>query len=150
MRLLHFLAIALVPVLAFAPGEVAAQIEPPPITMWELRQNDPNPFCSNPGTTQIDLLVLQSSRVELIVLSSDGSQVVRTLVDMMLDVGMHRVIWDGRDASNVPLSNGTYPYRMTATNAESTVLFQDTKVMTVECIVGVQPNTWRCVKQHYR
>jgi len=150
MRLLPLLALGLVTLLAFAPHEVAAQIMPPPVTMWELRQNDPNPFCSNPGFTRIDLAMPQSARVELVALSSDGNQVIRTLYDGLLVAGFHALAWDGHDASNTPLPNGMVSYRMTATDAQSNVLFQATKTATVECIVGVQQDRWGIVKRLYR
>jgi hypothetical protein len=152
MRRLPLLALFMLALLAFAPREVTAQIIiiPPIPTVWELRQNDLNPFCSNPGATRIEFQVPQQARVELVVLSFDGNQVLRTLIDATLAVGFHAVAWDGHDASNVPLPNGMYPYRMKATDAQSNVLFQDTKSATVECLVGVQPERWEGVKQHYR
>ena len=148
MRLLPLLALELMALLAIAPREVAAQIGPP--TMWELRQNDPNPFCSNPGATRIDFTVPQSARVELVVLSPDGNQVVRSLEDAMVVVGFFTVVWDGRVASNMRVSYGMYPYRLTATDAQSNLLFQGTKTATVECIVGVQQDRWGIVKRFYR
>jgi hypothetical protein len=148
MRVVALVALDLVVLLALGPQGVVAQVGPP--TSWELRQNDPDPFCSNPGATRIDFLVPQSAQIELVVLSSDGNDVVRTLMDGMLAVGAFSVVWNGRDANDVPVPNGTYPYRMTATDAQSAVLFQDTKTATVECVVGVRPDRWGAVKQIYR
>ena len=147
MRRLPWLALSLVG-FAFISQDVAAQIGPP--TTWELFQNDPNPFCSNPGATRIDFAVPQSASVELVVLSPDGTQVVRTLTNGMLAVGLFSVVWDGRDANNLPVAEGAYPYRMTATDAQAVVLFQGTKTATVECVLSIQPEAWESVKQRYR
>jgi len=134
--------------LVFAPLAVHAQVGPP--TAWELYQNDPNPFCANPGSTRIEFTVPQSANIQLVVTTPDGTQVLRTLVHGVLAVGLFTVIWDGRNTNGMSLPNGTYPYRMTATDAQSNVLFVGTRTASVECFVGVLEGTWKSIKQRYR
>jgi hypothetical protein len=154
MRLFASSALSLAAVLAFAlalaPLSATAQIVPPPPS-WELRQNDPNPFCSDPGGTRIEFGVAQSARIELVVTTSDGSQLIRRLADLVIvNTGTIVVVWDGDDTNGVPVPDGTYPYRMTATDAQSNVLFEDTKTATVACVTGVETDIWGSIKRRYR
>jgi flagellar hook assembly protein FlgD len=143
---MRFSILGLVILLAVGSTETAAQIGPPP--MWELRQNDPDPFC--PGATSIVMELPMSARVQLVVLSEDAMQILRTLVDADLQAGVHSVIWNGRDAGGTVLEDGVYPYRMTATDAQMNILFQATRSATLVCLVGVEPSPWSRLKRLYR
>ena len=71
-------------------------------------RNYPNPF--NPETT-ISFELNQRGRTEVEVYNIKG-QLVRVLLDDMLDIGSHTIVWNGRNESNVPVSSGVYLYRV--------------------------------------
>ncbi|MBC7187919.1 MAG: T9SS type A sorting domain-containing protein [Calditrichaeota bacterium] len=79
-------------------------------SVYDLWHNYPNPF--NPTTTIVYALP-RSSRVTLEVYNLLG-QCVRTLVDETEPPGVHRVLWDGRDANGQQVSSGCYFYRLVA------------------------------------
>ena len=116
---------------------------------WELRQNDPNPFC---GATAVDFTVLEQADVGLYVWSPDSSNVVRTLVEALLPVGYHRVIWDQLDDYGIAVPDGDYPYQLLALDPETAgVLFEAWLVATVECDPTATANeSWGRVKRDYR
>lgn len=70
----------------------------------------PNPF--NPSTT-IEFSIFQSSRANLSVFNNRG-QKVKTLLDLNLERGQHRVIWNGRDENNRNVASGVYFIRLEA------------------------------------
>ncbi|MDD5071291.1 MAG: T9SS type A sorting domain-containing protein [Patescibacteria group bacterium] len=80
-----------------------------------LRGNFPNPF--NPSTT-IEFTVSSDNPVALDIYSVAG-QKVRTLVNGRLTVGVHSVVWDGRDETGLAVSSGIYLCRITAGNFTS-------------------------------
>jgi len=73
-----------------------------------LDQNYPNPF--NP-VTNIEYQLPDRSKIALKVYDITGA-LVRTLVDGIQAEGTYKVIWDARDASNLPVSSGLYFYRL--------------------------------------
>lgn len=75
-----------------------------------LRQNYPNPF--NPSTI-IEFTVPIAGRAVVRVCTVSG-QVVRTLVDAVLQPGSHRIHWNGRDDAGRILPSGIYLYRLAA------------------------------------
>jgi hypothetical protein len=75
-----------------------------------LHQNRPNPF--NPTTT-ISFVLPGKARVDLSVYNLQG-QLVRTLVNEVLDEGLSEVIWNGTDARGNPVASGVYFYRLRA------------------------------------
>jgi hypothetical protein len=77
---------------------------------FALEQNVPNPF--NPTTT-IRFGLPTEGVVNLVVYDITG-RVVRTLVNGRMDVGVHAVTWDGRDAVGRNVASGTYVYRLVA------------------------------------
>ncbi len=77
---------------------------------FRLEQNYPNPF--NPATTiAFQLPHRQAVRLEICNLLG---QEVAVLIDDILEVGRHEVIWDGRDNSGATVSTGIYFYRLRA------------------------------------
>jgi len=82
----------------------------------ELYQNYPNPF--NPTTT-ISFNLLEESRVDLTIYNIKG-QKVKQLVNDHLSVGLHSVIWNGKDDSGKSVSSGIYFYRLKTENYEKT------------------------------
>jgi len=75
-----------------------------------LHQNYPNPF--NPLTT-ISFELANENHVRLAVYNIEGKK-VRTLVDRVLDGGIHKVTWDGTDAYGSPAASGIYFCRLQA------------------------------------
>ena len=75
-----------------------------------LDQNTPNPF--NPSTT-IRYTLSGASQVNLAIYNVLGQQ-VRVLVNSAQAVGVHQVVWDGRDAFGRGVSTGLYLYRLQA------------------------------------
>ena len=75
---------------------------------FTLSQNYPNPF--NPQT-QINFTLNEAGEVRLIVYDVLGREVVK-LEDSFMDVGSHRVIWDGRNSAGELTASGIYYYRL--------------------------------------
>lgn len=75
-----------------------------------LNSNYPNPF--NPETT-ISYTLGENQQVRLDIYNVKG-QLVRTLVNENKAAGNHRVLWNGLDKQNQPVSSGIYYYKMTA------------------------------------
>lgn len=86
-----------------------------------LNQNYPNPF--NPNTT-IKFGLPENRHVTLRIINLKG-QIISTLIDAPLDIGVHEVEWDGTDTNNVPVASGVYLYQLQAGD------FIDTKKLVV-------------------
>ena len=74
----------------------------------QLSRNYPNPF--NP-TTLIRYAIPARQKVELSVYNLLG-QKVRTLVNGIVNRGLHEVTWDGRNQSGNTVGSGIYIYRL--------------------------------------
>ena len=83
---------------------------------FNLGQNYPNPF--NPSTT-IRYTIPEPGSVRLRVFDLRGNE-VRTLVDESQPAGVYEALWNGADRSGVPVSSGTYFYRLESGNRTST------------------------------
>jgi hypothetical protein len=81
-----------------------------------LYDNSPNPF--NPTTT-IRYALKESMQTSITIYNSLG-QKVRTLIDRPQSMGMHTVMWDGRDDGGRTVSSGVYLYRLKAGNFTQT------------------------------
>ncbi len=81
---------------------------PPVATL--LKPNFPNPF--NPSTTIIYTMP-QTGNANLSIYNLKG-QLVKTLVSGAVNVGEHRVVWNGTDNSGQSVSSGVYFYRLNA------------------------------------
>ncbi len=77
---------------------------------FELLGNYPNPF--NPETT-IAFRLDEPMRVTLQIYNLGGQKLI-TLVDDWRNPGLHRVIWNGKDAGGRTLSSGIYMIRLQA------------------------------------
>ena len=82
--------------------------EPSTPQAFTLHQNFPNPF--NPSTT-IEYELKEFSPVKLTVYNIAG-QLIRTLQDNYESVGLHRVVWDGRDERGNMVAAGVYLYHL--------------------------------------
>jgi hypothetical protein len=75
-----------------------------PLVGLALGANQPNPF--NPQTT-IPYSLEWSTRVRLAIYDPSGA-LVKVLVDERQTTGMHRVVWNGRDAAGRAVASGVY------------------------------------------
>jgi len=75
---------------------------------YSLKQNYPNPF--NPETT-IDFSLPKAGKVTLKIYNTLGQE-VKTLVDKKMNVGYHRILWDGTDYTGQSVASGIYFYRI--------------------------------------
>ncbi len=83
---------------------------------FRLYQNCPNPF--NP-TTEIRFDLPSASHVSLDVYNLLGRR-VRSLLDMYLEAGNHRVEWDGTDDGGGAVASGIYFYRVETASGAAT------------------------------
>jgi hypothetical protein len=83
---------------------------------WALARTSPNPFAR---TTQIAFEVAKPCRVRLAVYNMRG-QVVRVLVDGVVEAGPHRTSWDGRSEAGGLAASGVYFCRMDAAGYTAT------------------------------
>lgn len=77
----------------------------------ELHGGYPNPFHPGGTNTTIRYSIGNAGSVNLSVFDLLGRRIA-VLVDGVQPVGMHEVIWDGRDADGKPLPPGIYVYRL--------------------------------------
>jgi hypothetical protein len=84
-------------------------------TDFNLQQNYPNPF--NPETV-IKFSLREDSWVTLKVYNVLG-QLVTTLVDEQKSAGEYAVMWNGKNAQDIPAASGVYFYRIKADDYES-------------------------------
>jgi len=90
-------------------GEPRLEAGREPITDYKLAAEVyPNPF--NPETT-IRFRLEQPNRVRLQIFNMNG-QLVRTLINNDLSAGEHHRRWNGRNHAGVPVSSGTYIFRL--------------------------------------
>jgi len=117
---------------------------------WGLEQNEPNPFCNDPGVTTIYFALDQQSEILLEVFSAD-SMSVRVLMEGLSQPGYYSVIWDGRDDNDELLPPGQYLYTLTARNPElDGFLYQETRVATIECeTTPSDDESWGKIKGRY-
>ncbi|MBI5019935.1 MAG: right-handed parallel beta-helix repeat-containing protein [Ignavibacteriales bacterium] len=81
-------------------------------TEFALDQNYPNPF--NPTTTIRYQIPEDGSHITLRVYNSIG-ELVTTLVDESKSAGEYQIDWNGTNNLGVPVANGMYIYRISAT-----------------------------------
>ncbi len=86
-----------------------------PITT-RLYNNYPNPF--NPETT-ISFDLPQRGRVELVVYNLRG-QKVKSLINEEMDMGVHKIIWNGTNNQGKEVASGVYYYRLSCGNYTKT------------------------------
>jgi hypothetical protein len=78
-----------------------------------LRGNYPNPF--NPETTIRFTTRNTKKNTELVIFNIKG-QKVKTLVNEVLPVGEHSVVWDGKNTNNKAVASGIYLYNLKVGN----------------------------------
>jgi hypothetical protein len=80
----------------------------PVVTETALSQNYPNPF--NPSTT-ISYQIPNDGKVNLAIYNIRG-QMVKCLVNTNQAVGIHRIVWNGKDENGKSCASGVYYYRL--------------------------------------
>ena len=86
------------------------------LTSFRLMQNYPNPF--NPVTTiQFEINERGKTRVDIFNLKG---QLVNTLINKHLNVGKHRIKWDGKTAGGSYAGSGLYLYRVVINDKQQT------------------------------
>ena len=86
------------------------------ITATALKGNYPNPF--NPET-RISYDIKTVTPVRIDIYNTKG-QLIRTLVNSVVDKGHYQAVWDGRDDMGNPVASGVYNYRMQAGDYKAT------------------------------
>ncbi len=89
-------------------AQVTAQIDLEDLGVFSLVGNSPNPF--NPAT-QIAYKLNEGRDVRLVIFNHLGQE-VRVLVNAYQNAGLHRVVWDGKDAAGRGVASGLYLYRL--------------------------------------
>ncbi|MFH2036394.1 MAG: FlgD immunoglobulin-like domain containing protein [Candidatus Zixiibacteriota bacterium] len=79
-------------------------------TDFTLNQNHPNPF--NP-TTDIAYYLPVTSQVRIDIYNILGQNII-TLVDGVMEAGLHQIQWDGTNSSGGKVASGVYLYNMQA------------------------------------
>ncbi len=77
--------------------------------MCQLDQNYPNPF--NPSTT-ISFQLKSEVRVSLKIYDVAGRLVTTLVNDKLMNAGIHKEVWNGRDGHGSPVASGVYYYRL--------------------------------------
>jgi hypothetical protein len=91
--------------------------EPRPVfARNSLLPNYPNPF--NPSTTiSFDNVVEGNVRIDIFNVKG---QRITTLTNQHYGIGLHKLVWDGRDDFGTQVGSGVYLYRMTSENHTET------------------------------
>jgi len=76
--------------------------------LLKVEQNVPNPF--NPRTT-VRFAIGARQRVRVSIYDPLGKEVAK-LMDQVVGVGAHEVVWDGRSAGGSAVASGVYLYRI--------------------------------------
>ncbi len=79
----------------------------------------PNPF-SLSGVTEIAFRASRGGRTRLSIYDVDGRE-VRRLLNRVVQIGEHRVRWDGRTADGRPVAPGRYWARVTGPGLQETI-----------------------------
>jgi len=77
-----------------------------------LHQNNPNPFSRE---TTISFFIPKISKVEISIYNIKG-QKIKTFTNENLRIGHHKVIWNGKNENDKPVSSGIYFYKMETDN----------------------------------
>jgi hypothetical protein len=91
---------------------------------YHLSQNFPNPF--NPSTA-IRFALPKKSLVSLAVFNVRGSLVRELVTQKSYDPGWGELVWDGTNASGLPVASGAYFYRLNAESLDNKNKFLETK-----------------------
>jgi len=144
--------VLLVAMTAIFSIQASNSIAQPPLPEWRLSQNNPNPFCNKSTAPDIGYALAQPSFVALNVWSPDTTYVVRSILNMYQSAGSYMVRWDGRDNSGELVTQGDYPYSLTAYEEEGgPILFEDMLVASVRCEpTSNEAATWGRIKSLFK
>ena len=99
-------------------NEVQLQIDAP--NGFSLEQNYPNPFTPVLGSTMFSYTTSVDAPATLIIYNQLG-EVVKILVNSEVSQGVHTVRWDGKDASDNPVTPGSYICKLVSGENSSTI-----------------------------
>lgn len=91
------------------------------------------------------------AHVRVVVGSSDGIIVMRTLINQEVDAGYHVLFWDGRDDWGGYMRTERYPYLLQERDPDTgrwTLI--SGLILTIDCTTGAEPATWGRIKALYR
>lgn len=91
-----------------------------------LSQNYPNPF--NPQTS-IMISLEEDARVDMVIYSLLGEEVVRLASNEFRPAGYYNFIWNGLNASGLKVSTGVYLYHATVRDKSGRIVLNKTKKM---------------------
>jgi hypothetical protein len=74
----------------------------------------PNPFCDE---INIEIRLAKDSEVQVEVLNQIGQRVRFVQTEKMLNSGVHRLSWNGKNAGDVQVSTGIYHLKITIDNS---------------------------------
>ena len=95
---------------------VSTDPEPQQQVLSQLYQNYPNPFSLTHHTeTQISFTLEKQAQVEIAIYNIKG-QLVKKLIDRDMTAGDHFIQWNGKDVNGIPVSTGTYLYKLSVNN----------------------------------
>ncbi len=80
-------------------------------SIFELKQNFPNPFNPEAGPTNISFNLIAPANVKIAIYNIKG-QLVNILADANFQSGPHQLFWDGRNATGQILNSGLYFYEL--------------------------------------
>ena len=86
------------------PPPPPGPVQPPPTGTATIQDLGPNPFTQS---TTIALAMPRPAKTHLAVYDVQG-RVVRTLVNRVLEAGVHPILWDGRTDTGNPVARGVY------------------------------------------
>jgi hypothetical protein len=96
--------------------DVVIEEPKPTIAKNSLLPNYPNPF--NPSTTiSFDNVVEGNVRIDIFNVKG---QRITTLTNQHYGIGLHKLVWEGRDDFGTQVGSGVYLYRMTSENHSET------------------------------
>ena len=87
---------------------------------FSLSQNYPNPFTPVISSTELSYTVPAEGPASLVIYNQLG-QVVRSLVNGNVEVGVHSMRWDGKDNSGNEVASGTYICKLTNGEHNATI-----------------------------
>jgi hypothetical protein len=123
---------------------------------WMVHQNTPNPFCSDPGSSQYSetmfvVVGLETALIALEIWDPTKTYLVGGSNPEVLDPGMYYMFWDGTDLVGEPVGNGVYPYRLRASRPDGgNPMVSEWVFAEVHCDTPVRRSSWGAIKGLYR
>ncbi len=97
----------------------------------------PCPFSIN---TQFGFSLACSSQVKVTIKQKDLA--VKTLVDQIMQAGLHSLMWNGYDSGNIPMAAGYYISECVISRNDSTIKFAEPLFINIEDISSIRVNAY--------